>query len=285
VLQSCQIQDGNVLRKIKDEDLCFFRDLNRIKTFAVTNTDISDEGLHHLVNLKELKHLNLDNSLITGIGINYLAELKAVETIWLRNTLLIDANLKIFKSFPKLSTLLIHNSKVTHNGLLSLVDLTHLRITEGGNFKKEHIIEFKKRQIEFTMNGDVLDEQLKNKISELISDFMTQITEIEENLQQLDEKDGFEQLKIEQYKRFNSVFDLLCDDRAARRYTAYGCTFQYFTYKDFQPLNFHQVTKSTIYAYYSDYSTVRFELVLKNGNWKILSLQRSFDKKWKKIQL
>lgn len=118
-LQSCQIQDGNVLRKIKNEDLDFFCDLLRVETLSVTNTDISDEGLLRLSNLKKLNHLNLNYSKIEGFGMTYISELTNLETIWLKGTLLSDENLKHFESFPKLTTLLIQNSKVTHKGLYS----------------------------------------------------------------------------------------------------------------------------------------------------------------------
>lgn len=160
-----------------------------------------------------------------------------------------------------------------------------MQIAEGGIFAKEHIGEFRKRQIELTIDGAIVNEQLESQVLELISNFMKEITEIEENLKQLGEKEESESLKIEQYKNFNSVFDTFCDDKAERRYTKYGCHFQYFTYSDFVPLSLHQVTKSKIHAYYVDYSTVRFELIFKSEAWKLLSLQRSFNKKWRKIGL
>lgn len=284
-LQSCQIQDGKVLRKINDEDLDFFRDLIKMETLSITYSDITDEGLSRISNLKKLKTLNLNFSKVMGFGLTSISELTNLETIWLRGSLLSDENLKHFELFPKLTTALLQDSNVTLNGLYSLAKLPHLNTAEGGIFTSQHINELRKRQVEFVIDGASVNKQSEPEILELISNFMHQITEIEENLEQLSEKEDTESLKIEQYKKFNSVFDEFCDDKAERRYKEYGCDFQFFTYKRFIPLGLHQVTKSKIHAYYADHSTVRFELVLKNGAWKLLSLQGDFDKRWKRILL
>lgn len=284
--QSCQVQDGTVLRKMNDEDMSCFANLVKIQDFSITNSDVTDEGLKILSNFPKLKFLNLDGGNITGSGFRALSGLEKLEVIWLRRTKLNDQNLSCFELFPKLSTLLMHFTEVTNEGLWTLAALRHLTVTAGGIFTEKDIFEFRKRQIALTIDSPPVNEQTEAAVSGLISMFMNEITGIEESLEKLDKDKGGDSLKMEQYQRFNSLFDRLCDVKAVRRYTEYGCHFQYFSYKEHVPVILHQVTKSKIDAYYLEREhPVRFQLVLKEGAWKLLGRQQSINNKWTNVGL
>ena len=284
--QSCQVQDGTVLRKMKDEDMSCFANLLKIQDFSITNSDITDDGLKMLSNFPKLKFLNLDGSDITGSGFAALGKLERLEVIWLRHTRLSDQHLGYFELFPRLSTLLLYSTEVTREGFLSLAKLKHINVPKGGAFTDDDMLEFRKRQITLASGVSAVDEQTQTDVSGFISAFMNEITGIEQTLEKLDNGGAEDSLKIEQYQQFNHVFDRLCDVKAQRRYTSYGCSFQYYTYRDYAPLMLHQPAKSKIDAYYlADGHPVRFQLTKKNGNWKLLNRQQSINNKWTNVGL
>jgi hypothetical protein len=285
-LQGCVIRDGTTMRKIHDADLASFAGLTRVQDFCITDTDITDEGMKVIANFPKLKFLNLDGGKVTGSGFRDLGQLEKLEVIWLRHTKLQDENLNYFSLFPKLSTVLLQHTKVTREGLWSLAKLKHLTIPKGGIFTEDDIFEFRKRQIALSIDAPPVDKQTEVDVSTLISTFMSGITAIEETLEKLDQDKAADSLKTEQYQAFNDLFDRLCDAKAVRRYTQYGCHFQYFTYKKYAPVILHRLTKSKIDAYYiEEERPVRFQLVLKEGAWKLLNRQQSINNKWTNVGL
>jgi hypothetical protein len=285
-LQGCVIHDGTTMRKINDDDLTGFAGLTRIQDFCITDTDITDEGMAVIANFPKLKFLNLDGGKITGSAFRDLGKLEKLEVIWLRRTKLRDENLSYFSLFPKLSTLLLQHTEVTHEGLWSLAKLKHLTVPKGGIFTEDDVFEFRKRQIALTIDAPPVDKQTETDVTTLILTLMNGITAIEENLEKLDRDKAEESLKIKQYQAFNDLFDRLCDAKAVRRYTQYGCHFQYFTYKKYVPVIVHQLTKSKIDAYYiEEEHPVRFQMVLKEGAWTLLNRQQSINNKWTNVGL
>lgn len=285
-IQSCKVQDGSSLRKINDTDMACFKNLVRLQDFALTESDVTDAGMSIFAGFPKLKFLNLDGSKVTGSTLGELAGLEKLEVIWLRRTKLNDGSLSYFSLFPKLSTLLIHFTEVTREGLWSLAALKHLTVTAGGIFNEQDIFEFRKRQIALTIDAPPVDKQIEADATKLISKFMDQMTTIEQTLETLDQSGGEESLKIAQYQLFNSVFDEFCDEAAERRYTQYGCHFQYFSYRGYTPVKLHLFSKSKLYAYYLENEyPLRFQLILKDGAWKLLNRQKSIHNKWVKVGL
>lgn len=112
---------------VSDDNLVRLKELERLQSLELANTDIGDAGLEHIRSLTTLDRLDLEATRVTDEGLSILNDLHGIKELDLENTALTDHGLTHLRQLSQLQDLNIEKTAITDEGLAHLAELTTLR--------------------------------------------------------------------------------------------------------------------------------------------------------------
>jgi len=124
---------SNYCRRVANEGLTYVSVLPSLTKLDLTSCNITGEGLQLLTRLRKLQDLDLSWCPIMDEDLRHLPALRSLQRLCLRSYHGFTAmGLKHVSNIPSLRELVLHNTKVTDEGLshvVKLSELTHLDLT------------------------------------------------------------------------------------------------------------------------------------------------------------
>ena len=121
------IQCLNMHGSAENSDLAYLKDIKRLRSLNLGDTQVTDAGLAHLKDLKGLKALKLYRTQVTDAGIVHLKEINGLQELGLWRTQVTDAGLAHLKDIKTLQYLNLEETPVTDAGMVHLKDLKGLK--------------------------------------------------------------------------------------------------------------------------------------------------------------
>jgi len=95
-------------------------DLEKVKRFGLSRSQITDAGLKEVAKLRQLQHLVLWQTQTTDAGLKEVAELENLTELHIAYTKVTDVGLKELAKLKKLTKLNLRSTKVTKAGVAEL---------------------------------------------------------------------------------------------------------------------------------------------------------------------
>ncbi len=122
--------------EFQDLDLVVLKQLPRLRSLGLSDTNVTDAGLENLKDLVDLEELELGRRKrenLSDIGIAHLKNLKKLKSLWIYNSTITDAGMLQLSGMTELIELHLPHSNISDSGLMHLRGLSKLKFLNVAN--------------------------------------------------------------------------------------------------------------------------------------------------------